>query len=100
MLVVLAQQRVQPLEGALQGLREHSTVRIGMALLDDELDDVVYHEQGRFMTTMPVHDDRAEHGISAHVEALDAQAVFSLETQRVRGKNAGHERARPLCGLF
>jgi hypothetical protein len=99
-LVVLAQQHVQPLEGEFQGLRERATARIGMGLLDDELDDVVYHEQGRFMTAMPVHDDRAEHGISANVEALDAQAVFSLETQRVRGKNAGHEHARPLCGLF
>jgi hypothetical protein len=37
-----------------------------MALLADELDDVVNDEQGSFMACMPVHDDCAEHDISTN----------------------------------
>jgi hypothetical protein len=36
------------------------------------------------MATVPIHDDRAEHDLSTNHEALDAQAIFSLEEQRVR----------------
>ena len=66
MLTVLAQHRTQPYEGALQGLRDRATVRVVMALLADELDDVVNDEQGRLMACMPVHDDCAEHDISTN----------------------------------
>jgi hypothetical protein len=65
-----------------------------MALLAYELDDVIHHEQGCLMATVPIHDDRAEHDLSANHEALDAQAIFSLEEQRVRGEDAAYRRVR------
>jgi hypothetical protein len=51
------------------------------------------------IAAVPIHDDRAEHNVSADDDALDAHAVLSLETRRVRGKDAGNESLRLRPGI-
>ena len=94
--VVCEQQRVQPGKGALRGLREPVGARVVMALLAEKLDEMIHHEQGCFMASMPVCENCTQYDVSANDEAPDVQAVLSLVAHRVRADSGGNEQRGSL----